>query len=429
MMSKDDWTDKMREQLVDYEMPTVEDLWPAIEQALAHGKSSASKQVADTHVRIVRLKRWSIVAAACVVLGIGVTLEYIPSYDEVVKTSGQRIIVKKVKDNQYPRQSLTMEDEIGHMDKKSDGMALSAPPLLCRSRSQSSTLLPLSLDGCEVMAEDHVDVSADTSRTCRQSVSKKQMIAQTAQTVGNQLFSPNACMVKELGSGGSRQNEKWSMTLYAENGFVGGNGTLGSGAPLMSSSDALLNGSTMVTLASFVTAKERQRALMAAENVVEKHHHQPLSIGAQFGIRLGSRLSLSAGVAYTRVVSDFGTEAYGMQSDISQILHYVGVPVGLDYEVLAVYGFHTYVSVGAEADVNVKNETKLDGERQEVKRDCMQWSTNASLGIQYDVVPQLGVYVEPGLRYYIDNGSGIDNIFKDKKLNFGIQFGLRWKIK
>ena len=58
----------------------------------------------------------------------------------------------------------------------------------------------------------------------------------------------------------------------------------------------------------------------------------------------------------------------------------------------------------------------------------MQWSANASLGIQFDVIPQLGIYAEPGAKYYFDNGSHIDNVFKDKKLNFNLQFGLRWNI-
>ncbi len=60
-------------------------------------------------------------------------------------------------------------------------------------------------------------------------------------------------------------------------------------------------------------------------------------------------------------------------------------------------------------------------------RDKMQWSANASLGIQFDVIPQLGIYAEPA-KYYFDNGSHIDNVFKDKKLNFNFQFGLRWNI-
>ena len=45
--------------------------------------------------------------------------------------------------------------------------------------------------------------------------------------------------------------------------------------------------------------------------------------GAQVGIGLAPRLSLSTGVVYTRVASDF--KSYGVSEfDTHQVLHYVG---------------------------------------------------------------------------------------------------------
>jgi hypothetical protein len=58
----------------------------------------------------------------------------------------------------------------------------------------------------------------------------------------------------------------------------------------------------------------------------------------------------------------------------------------------------------------------------------MQWSVNTSLGIEYDIIPQLGIYIEPGLKHYFDNGSRIENFFKDKPTNFNLQVGVRWNI-
>lgn len=87
------------------------------------------------------------------------------------------------------------------------------------------------------------------------------------------------------------------------------------------------------------------------------------------------------------------------------------------------------MTAGGGADFNVKNHTESDGEVMASKHDRTQWSANASLGAQFDIIPQLGIYVEPGAKYYFDNGSQIENTFKDKKLNFNLQFGLRWNIK
>jgi hypothetical protein len=37
--------------------------------------------------------------------------------------------------------------------------------------------------------------------------------------------------------------------------------------------------------------------------------------------------------------------------------------------------------------------------------------------------------VQPGLRYYPDNGSHIKNIFKERPWMFDLQFGLRYSLK
>ena len=84
---------------------------------------------------------------------------------------------------------------------------------------------------------------------------------------------------------------------------------------------------------------------------------------------------------------------------------------------------------GAEADYNVKNDTEEEGVKKEnAKRDRVQLSGKASLGAQYDITPKVGLYIEPGAKYYFDNGSHVENTFKDKKLNFNLQFGLRFNL-
>lgn len=38
---------------------------------------------------------------------------------------------------------------------------------------------------------------------------------------------------------------------------------------------------------------------------------------------------------------------------------------------------------------------------------------------------QLGIYLEPGVRYYLDNGSQVQNFFKDQPFSWSLQFGIR----
>jgi len=87
-----------------------------------------------------------------------------------------------------------------------------------------------------------------------------------------------------------------------------------------------------------------------------------------------------------------------------------------------------YASAGGQIDYNVKADMKTAGVDVELERDRLQFSAQGALGIQYDFIPMLGVYVEPGLKYYFDNGSNIRNFFKDKPTNFNVQVGVRFNL-
>ena len=60
----------------------------------------------------------------------------------------------------------------------------------------------------------------------------------------------------------------------------------------------------------------------------------------------------------------------------------------------------------------------------EAKKDDVQWSLGGTLGVEYRFIPQLGLYAEPGVRYYFDNGSNVQNYFKDVPTSWSLQFGV-----
>ena len=87
------------------------------------------------------------------------------------------------------------------------------------------------------------------------------------------------------------------------------------------------------------------------------------------------------------------------------------------------------MAAGAEADWNIKTHLETEGVTQPLNRDRMQWSVRGSLGVEYDIIPQLGLYVEPGVAHYFDNGSNIKNYWKDKPTNLNLQMGIRLMLK
>ena len=229
----------------------------------------------------------------------------------------------------------------------------------------------------------------------------------------------------------------WSMQLYAENltPSLGGVNSDASGGYNDFSYGTMaepLPGVIPDPTAGGIYGEEYLLASYKAiqrKQQVNAKHHAPVSVGLQVAFGIAPRLSLSTGLVYTRTSSDFYPYAPGSSYNVHQVLHYVGIPVGLNYEFWQSGGFHAYVMAGAEADYNVKNDTEEEGVKKEnAKRDRVQFSGKASLGAQYDITPKVGLYIEPGAKYYFDNGSHVENTFKDKKLNFNLQFGLRFNL-
>ena len=157
------------------------------------------------------------------------------------------------------------------------------------------------------------------------------------------------------------------------------------------------------------------------------HHDMPISIGFTASYSVTPRIALASGLVYTLATSSFQHGA-SMPKE-TQALHYVGIPLNLSYTVWGNSWLRTYIMAGAQADMNVKATLKADGHKSNIDNDRAQFSVTGGAGVQLNVAQQLGVYVEPGVRYYFDNGSAVQTIFKEHPTNFSLQVGLRWNIE
>jgi hypothetical protein len=160
----------------------------------------------------------------------------------------------------------------------------------------------------------------------------------------------------------------------------------------------------------------------------QESHNQPISFGLTVGYPLNTWLSLSSGLVYTKLNSTFTTQMPNHQIQRHQKLHYIGMPLNLQAHLLQWHGISLYLTAGAQADWNIKAESNTDRVNQVMDKDRMQWSIGGSLGLAYHIIPQLSLYAEPGIRHYIDNGSTINNYFKDKPTSFNLQLGLRFDL-
>lgn len=451
-----DWTDRLRDRMADYEMPVGDELWANIEQSLAQDEVFANKNVHSNNgvARSIVMRRFSIAASIAALLAGGAYVYFHP-WNEVAENEVAAIFDKGPKTFIDKRQTAVPKDsqaaisdnrqqsisDNGQNAMSKDGLQTlsgggqTRNNILAQSNSvglvSSESALSLDLDtqssARSVNEKSETVPSSRSSRKVNSLITSEGDVMSSAQNGRRTVLAQNS-MDEELGRKDKRHRGGMKLQLYGENGFIGR--TSGGNSPVLmssmpSSDPVFYDKNTQIT--SFFD--ERYMAMIPTSDLYEEtKHHQPISVGMQVGFHLLPKLKLSTGLVYTKVSSDFISGVSDTRTVSTQDLHYIGIPLNLSYSVWEYKGLHTYVTAGGEGAVNIKNHTETDGEVKESKRDKMQWSTNASVGIQYDFIPQLGVYVEPGMKYYFDNGSQIENIFKDKKLNFNIQFGLRFNI-
>ena len=490
-MSNQDWTSKLQDQLAGYQESVSHDLWAGIEQSLAQKNiesvssnpqtiASESSESADLHVgseakknarvlhdsseakknaRIVYFKRWSAAAAAVALLGIGGSYVYL--HQEDVEKGNLQLAA-----SQSAPSHVVSADLQSAASQPAPSHAVSAD--LQSAASQPAPSLVVSADlqsAASQSAPSHV-VSADLQSAASQSKMGNTLVEESENEIS--LLAENSDPAEPVSEDKAtvsstdhkaltrstdhyaaayasqsyhfEKNEEvsgWSMQLYAENltPSLGGVNSDASGGYNDFSYGTMAEPMPGVIPDPTAGGIYGEEYLLASYKAIQRNqqgnakHHAPVSVGLQVAFGIAPRLSLSTGLVYTRTSSDFYPYAPSSNYNVHQVLHYVGIPVGLNYEFWQSGGFHAYVMAGAEADYNVKNDTEEEGVKKEnAKRDRVQFSGKASLGAQYDITPKVGLYIEPGAKYYFDNGSHVENTFKDKKLNFNLQFGLRFNL-
>jgi len=174
------------------------------------------------------------------------------------------------------------------------------------------------------------------------------------------------------------------------------------------------------------------------DHPVKARHHQPVKVSMAVSYRLTPRLSLESGLTYTCLTSDLEFLPESRFSGATRSLHYLGIPLGVRYRLaswrkLDFYGsasFLTELCVGGRYKKYLKGVTAFTPESvtTDFRERRPQLSANAGLGVQWSITPGVGLYAEPGIGYYFDNGSRVATLYKDHSLNFNINVGFRLTI-
>lgn len=420
------WTQQLHDKLAEHEIAAPDDLWAGIEAALAQQPEAplAQKPTATpSRSRFVTMRRWAVAASIAMLLFSGgyLWLKEKPSSSTQEKSTLAQVTHSHQRTEEKAE---TYSAPIQESEEISEDV-IQTPP------QTPIPLVPTKVD--EVIMADDSESAITTEPQIDKDEQEKQLagapqrqttdetMRQTSEDTHRQMAEWPQRPSTELSA--TRLKPKMSLGLYAMNGL---DNQSSSNGVLMA--DALAE-QYMNTYANSYSGARRNEPIYLSGYEERQHHHRPITYGLTLSYPLSDRISLTSGVVYTKLQSEFYQTMRHQQIQQEQTLHYIGIPLNLSYSLFAYHRFKTYLSVGGKADWNVAARLDTEGVSQTMPKDRIQWSLNASMGAQYDVLPQWGLYVEPSMDWHPDNGSRIRNYYKDKPLGFGLQIGIRLTVR
>ena len=170
-------------------------------------------------------------------------------------------------------------------------------------------------------------------------------------------------------------------------------------------------------------------------------HKMPVKLGLTARYAFSNLLGIESGLTYSLLQSDIkrGSESTtGAWSSSDQTLHYLGVPLNLTFNFLNSRYVDVYASAGGMMEFGVKGSIKTTDHihnsmtsthQNAITPKVLLWSVNATAGVQVNVLPSLGIYVEPGMSHHFKNDRQPRSSYTDKPTNFALGFGLRYTFR
>ena len=167
----------------------------------------------------------------------------------------------------------------------------------------------------------------------------------------------------------------------------------------------------------------------------------PLSLGVGVRKYLTRRLSIAGGASWSLVTRTFdgtynevenGVLTKTLSGDVYHSMHFVGIPVGAYYDVVDADRTKLHLFALGQAEYCVSNSyTVRAGSESQVFRDSakgIQWSVGAGIGVEFGITDLLGIYLDPGVRYYFHYSGQPGSVRSEKPFMVNIEAGLRFKL-
>lgn len=189
--------------------------------------------------------------------------------------------------------------------------------------------------------------------------------------------------------------------------------------------------------------KKVLEANSTADNISEMEHDQPVSFGITISKSLIDDLFVETGLVYTYLSSKARNTNSNYQVQETQHLHYLGIPVNMNYRLFTLTNLNVYATVGGMLEKDIYGEFRKIGEGQTLEFNSSseqeeltiisqrnpQLSVHAGLGLSYPIYQRLKLYGKIGGAYYFEADNAYKTIYSDSKIVMDLNVGLRYEFK
>lgn len=460
---KQDWTDTLKQKMAGYEERPSDELWAAL---------SEKAGLQESRRKVIPVWFWGLSAAAALMAGIfvvtkvndknvnalgSITADVAVSepvdavvsepIDTAVPEPVERTLAEDLAEVKAAEAVSVADEAFGRKQKAAKvGIKQEVKDRKAKSALIAEAVQVESRVGAGVV-EDSAE-SADTSVLENQEVDAvpvESSVSAVTENVTSVNAEEHAAMswdeyLKETPSEKARARRSGGFSAgIVAGGAVGGNTSGSKPTAMVMGANPLAAG---VTKTDWIDKDSKASAIVYNQpEVQEEYSHKiPVKVGLTARYNITGSLGVETGLTYSVLSSSVKTgnsETGKNWSTGSQTLHYLGIPLNISFNILNSRYVNIYVTGGGMMEKSISGSIKtdeyVDGKfdrtlTTNISPKGLQWSVNAAAGVQANILPQLGFFVEPGVSHHFKNGSRVRSIYTDKPTDFSLGFGLRYSF-
>lgn len=164
------------------------------------------------------------------------------------------------------------------------------------------------------------------------------------------------------------------------------------------------------------------------------HHSIPITWSLALKYDKDSRWGMETGLNYSKLYSEFEMGEEGYTIEERQTIHYIGIPVKGTYNMYDRKPWVLYGSLGLTTEIPVSSTLLSDyyvkgqlraSDKTSIHVPC-QLSTTFGFGLQYHLTPNIGIFAEPSLQYFIPTHTDIETYRTVHPFTFSLPMGIKF---